>query len=213
MKINEVEQLAGIPKKNIRFYEKEGLLSPRRNSENGYRDYSDIDVSRLRQIKLLRKLAVPIVEIRQMLSGSLTMADALRRHLILLEREEKNIKQIQLFCSRLLDRETALDTLDAESYLREMEQMEQEGVSFMNIGKQDRKKKYIAPIVVTALVLGLLGWLLGIILWGFSVEHAPIFVVALVALIPIAVGVGAVLALIQRIKEIQGGEEDAAGKY
>ena len=156
MKINEVEQLAGIPKKNIRFYEKEGLLSPRRNSENGYRDYSDIDVSRLRQIKLLRKLAVPIVEIRQMLSGSLTMADALRRHLILLEREEKNIKQIQLFCSRLLDRETALDTLDAESYLREMEQMEQEGVSFMNIGKQDRKKKYIAPIVVTALVLGLL---------------------------------------------------------
>ena len=36
MKINEVEALVGITKKNIRFYEEQGLLSPRRNSENGY---------------------------------------------------------------------------------------------------------------------------------------------------------------------------------
>ena len=37
MKINEVEALVGITKKNIRFYEAQGLLSPRRNSQNGYR--------------------------------------------------------------------------------------------------------------------------------------------------------------------------------
>ena len=36
MKINEVEKIIGITKKNIRFYEKEGLLSPCRNKENGY---------------------------------------------------------------------------------------------------------------------------------------------------------------------------------
>ena len=35
LKINEVEALVGITKKNIRFYEEQGLLSPRRNSENG----------------------------------------------------------------------------------------------------------------------------------------------------------------------------------
>ena len=34
LKINEVEALVGITKKNIRFYEAEGLLAPRRNSEN-----------------------------------------------------------------------------------------------------------------------------------------------------------------------------------
>jgi len=33
MKINEVEALVGITKKNIRFYEEKGLLSPSRNSE------------------------------------------------------------------------------------------------------------------------------------------------------------------------------------
>ena len=43
-KINEVEALVGITKKNIRFYEAEGLLSPRRNSQNGYRDYGDAEV-------------------------------------------------------------------------------------------------------------------------------------------------------------------------
>ena len=31
MKINEAEQLLGITKANIRFYEKEGLLTPSRN--------------------------------------------------------------------------------------------------------------------------------------------------------------------------------------
>ena len=31
MKINEVEALVGITKKNIRFYEEQGLLKPGRN--------------------------------------------------------------------------------------------------------------------------------------------------------------------------------------
>ena len=56
MKINEVEALVGITKKNIRFYEEQGLINPRRNSENGYRDYGEEEVAVLRQIKLLRKL-------------------------------------------------------------------------------------------------------------------------------------------------------------
>ena len=67
VKINEVERKAGITKKNIRFYEEQGLISPRRNSENGYREYGDEEVHVLRRIKLLRKLGIPIEEIRQML--------------------------------------------------------------------------------------------------------------------------------------------------
>ena len=39
VKINEVEAQVGITKKNIRFYEEQGLLHPRRSTENGYRDY------------------------------------------------------------------------------------------------------------------------------------------------------------------------------
>ena len=69
MKINEVEAAVGVTKKNIRFYEEEGLISPRREPGNGYRSYSEADVERLRRIKLLRKLDVPLAEIRQMLEG------------------------------------------------------------------------------------------------------------------------------------------------
>ena len=70
MKINEVEAAVGVTKKNIRFYEEEGLISPRREPGNGYRSYSEADVERLRRIKLLRKLDVPLAEIRQMLGES-----------------------------------------------------------------------------------------------------------------------------------------------
>ena len=55
MKINEVEAAVGVTKKNIRFYEEEGLISPSREPGNGYRSYSQADVERLRRIKLLRK--------------------------------------------------------------------------------------------------------------------------------------------------------------
>ena len=87
MKIHEVEQLVGITKRNIRFYEKEGLLTTGRNADNGYRNYEDGDVEVLRKIKLLRKLDVPMDAIRKMQQGALTLTDGLRRHMIQLERE------------------------------------------------------------------------------------------------------------------------------
>ena len=47
MTIKEVETLTGITKANLRFYEKEGLLTPGRSSTN-YREYSEDDVDHLR---------------------------------------------------------------------------------------------------------------------------------------------------------------------
>ena len=91
MKINEVEAAVGVTKKNIRFYEEEGLITPGREPGNGYRSYSQADVERLRRIKLLRKLGVPLEDIRQMLSGAHTVGDGMRRHLVTLERERQNL--------------------------------------------------------------------------------------------------------------------------
>lgn len=95
MKINQVEQLVGITKGNIRFYEKEGLLTPGRNNENGYRDYSDADVAWLKKIKLLRMLDVPIEEILRLKSGALTLEDAMGRHMIQLQRRQANLEAAQ----------------------------------------------------------------------------------------------------------------------
>ena len=52
MQIKHVEELVGITRKNIRFYEDQGLLRPRR-ADNGYREYHEEEITRLKQIKIL----------------------------------------------------------------------------------------------------------------------------------------------------------------
>ena len=58
MKTNELEKEIGLSKYTIRYYEKEGLIQPKRE-ENGYRDYDDETVQKLKIIKFLRNLQIP----------------------------------------------------------------------------------------------------------------------------------------------------------
>lgn len=55
MTIKEVEMLLDIPRATVRFYEKEGLISPTREG-NGYRDYSDEDVEKLKRLLFFERL-------------------------------------------------------------------------------------------------------------------------------------------------------------
>ena len=215
MKINEVEVLAGIAKKNIRFYEEQGLISPRRNPENGYRDYGEEDVLVLRRIRLLRKLDVPIDEIRLMLSGSHTVGDGMRRHLISLERQQRNLQQAMELCQELAYQDIPISQLDTESLLTRMETLEQAGTSFHDVAAQDIKKRYIAPVAVTAVVVTFMTALSGLLLWALTIspeDAPPIWFVLVVIGFFAAVGVGCVAALTQRIREIQKGEIDDAKK-
>lgn len=216
MKINEVEALAGIAKKNIRFYEEQGLLSPKRNPENGYRDYGDEEVLVLRRIRLLRKLDVPIDEIRLMLSGTHTVADGMRRHLISLERSQRNLQQAISLCQELTGQDIPIAQLDTECLLSQMEAMEQSGTAFRDVAAQDIRTRYIAPVAVTAVVVTFMAALSGLLLWAFSVspeDAPPIWFVLVLVGIFAAVGVGCIAALTQRIQEIRKGEIDDAKKY
>ena len=216
MKINEVEQLVGITKGNIRFYEKEGLLTPGRNHDNGYRDYSDADVAWLKKIKLLRMLDVPIEEIRLLKAGTLTLEDAMGRHIIQLQRRQANLEAAQGVCARIRDSGRQLDNLDADGVLESMERQEQEGTKFMNVGKQDKLTRYVSPVGAAAVVLVMMAAVIALIVWGFTVDPAdapPIGVVIAIAAVPVVIIIGVLAALYQRIKQIKGGEEDAASQY
>lgn len=57
MTIKEVEELTGLTRSNIRFYEKEGLFIPSRNA-NGYREYSQDNVEEIKKIAYLRTLGL-----------------------------------------------------------------------------------------------------------------------------------------------------------
>ncbi|MCI8303523.1 MAG: MerR family transcriptional regulator [Lawsonibacter sp.] len=216
MKINEVEAQVGITKKNIRFYEEQGLLSPRRNSENGYRDYGENEVAVLRQIKLMRKLGVPLEEIRRMQAGG-TVADGMRRHLVVLEREQRSLEQSIQLCTALKDREERLEVLDAVGLLEEMERLEQTGTTFQDKQKHDAKPvRYAGAVVMALLTTALMAAVIVLIVWGFAVDPAdapPLALMAVLVAIPAVIILGVLLALFQRIKEIQKGEEDDAKNY
>ena len=220
MKINEVEALVGITKKNIRFYEEKGLLSPSRNSENGYRDYGQEEVDVLRRIKLLRKLGVPIEEIRRMQEGTQTVGDGMRRHLVTLERERRNLDEAARLCTLLKEREIPLRELDAEGVLEEMEKLEQTGTTFQNKQRQDVRIRYVAPVVISAVLVALMAAIAAVMFWGYSVgyvvdpsEEPPLAVILVLEALPLLVIVGVLLALFQRIKEIGRGEIDDAKQY
>ena len=93
MHIKDVEQRTGLSRANIRYYEQEGLVHPARR-KNGYRDYSPDDLETLLRVRLLRRLDVPIEEIRSMQAGKLSLYEALSQRLAALRRREEQARLI-----------------------------------------------------------------------------------------------------------------------
>ena len=97
MKIREIEELSGMPRANIRFYEAEGLLRPDRDA-NGYRNYSEEDLRILQKIRLLRALHVSLEDIRQVASGKRHLEDVLSFHLRTLRDQEEDHRSSREIC-------------------------------------------------------------------------------------------------------------------
>lgn len=132
MKINEVEKLLSVSRSNIRFYEKEGLISPKRK-ENNYRDYSEHDVSKLKKILTLRKLGFTVEEISSMQKGELSLQKASADNVIRLEKEIEDLKGALQLTKSLSKEKTDFETLDHERLWNEITQAEHSGNKFVDI--------------------------------------------------------------------------------
>lgn len=147
MNINELERLTGITKQNIRFYEKKGLLHPARNSENNYREYTPEDLTRLKAIKLLRKLDLPLEDIRKILEDETPLEETLSQHLKALREKQQALTACIDVCKDLLHEAMQSDMppgsqialLNIDETLRKMDEIEKKGGKFMSI-IQDYKK-------------------------------------------------------------------------
>ena len=213
MKIKQVEELVGITKKNIRFYEDQGLLEVKR-AENGYREYGLNDVKRLQEIRLLRKLAIPIEDMRQMYAGQKSLRSCLEYQVEEMERQKNNLVHVQAFCEGLLNADLSLETLDATQCLEQMERLEKEGTNFMDVRKTDvHKKKIMGAALGGGIMVIFMAAMIGIMIWGCMEDPVPIGFMLFMIGIPAAVIIGVIAALIGRVKEIKGGEEDEASKY
>jgi MerR family copper efflux transcriptional regulator len=68
MNIGAAAQLSGLPAKTIRYYEDSGLIRPAARAGNGYRDYSDKDIHKLRFVKHARELGFTVQQCAELLS-------------------------------------------------------------------------------------------------------------------------------------------------
>mgnify|MGYP000539234633 CR=1 FL=1 len=112
--IGELAKLTATDPKTIRFYERVELISPPRHGR--FRTYLASDVRRLKNILTLRRLGVPIAQIREILDMLSPEEDVLasekavrhlKQHLDLLKtRQDELLSQIE-------KTNTALDSLVA----------------------------------------------------------------------------------------------------
>jgi DNA-binding transcriptional MerR regulator len=63
MKVSDVARRSGVPAHVVRYYTRVGLLRPAREQSNGYRVFTQSDVSRLHFIRLAKNLGYTLEEI------------------------------------------------------------------------------------------------------------------------------------------------------
>ena len=118
MNIKEAGALSGVSVRNIRFYEQKGLISPARNPENDYRDYSEDDLDRLKLIRALRMVDMPLETIKEVLCGASLLSDAASSHCANLTGQIKKLETALQFCrelsgGELSDMDELLERMDA----------------------------------------------------------------------------------------------------
>lgn len=132
MTIKEVEKKLNITRANIRFYEKEGLLEPKRN-ENEYRNYSEDDFKRLEKILLFRKCNISIENIRLIFSGVKNIDEVFKEQITVIENEVKQLEGAKIICKKLSQEKSSVDTIDTDKYINIMNSEEQKGNKFYDI--------------------------------------------------------------------------------
>ncbi len=134
MKIKEMESALGISKANIRFYEKEGLLDPKR-AENGYREYTDDDLERLRTIVVLRKLGVSIEHIKKLLNHEESLQNVMKSNILELEEKIEELQGALAVCRQIHKDGVETEDFNASYYLEKIENTEKKGGKFLDICK------------------------------------------------------------------------------
>lgn len=92
MKISEVMKITSLTKKAINYYEENGLISPS-IKDNNYRDYSEADIEKLKQISVLRSFDISVKKIKEILLKPKEMGEILEEHLNNIKLKIANMKR------------------------------------------------------------------------------------------------------------------------
>lgn len=173
MLIKEVEQVTGIKSVNIRYYEKENLIHPIRKM-NGYREYSDEDVRRLKQIKTLRLLNVSVPDIQEVLDGKTSLRSVMEKRLNELQEEEQKIKEIKATCEIIIMDDISVADIDEGILYGDKNTWK---VRLEQIMKEDIDKKFLGKSILYLILWILLGKMFVVGFLHLSPPEADIAVV------------------------------------
>ena len=132
MKINDLEKLLNLKRSQIFYYEREGLITPRREGNN-YREYDEDDLRRLKAIVVLRKLGFTVAEIQELLAGERDLTDILPENLARLEAQAKELEAARRLCRDMERRGVTMESFDADGWFETIETEERNGHRFLDI--------------------------------------------------------------------------------
>lgn len=132
MNVQDVEKELNITRANIRFYEREGLLSPTRK-ENGYRDYSDEDIAQLKRIIILRKLGITVADINKIFKGELSLQTSIDNNIDSLYKQISKLNGAIEVCRIIKQKDVNLSSFPQDHYWELLNQKEQNGEKFNDI--------------------------------------------------------------------------------
>lgn len=121
MNIKQASEQSGVSAPNIRFYEKEGLLTPARQRDNCYRTYTEENIRTLKLIRMLRMLDLPLPAIKEVLQGRQPLQQALEAQQTVLEQQAAHLAAAMQFCADLARQQPQAETLDVDACLTRME--------------------------------------------------------------------------------------------
>lgn len=90
MRLNEVIKQVDLSKRAIKFYEEKVLLKTKRDS-NGYRNYTDKDISLLKEISSYRKMGIGLSDIKRILNDK-----SILKQILIEKKKEITISQNEL---------------------------------------------------------------------------------------------------------------------
>ena len=134
MTIKEIEKLLNISRANIRFYEKEGLLIPKRN-ENEYRNYSEDDIKTLKQIIVFRKCNISIEDIKKIFNGEKSLEQISNEQLTEIEKKINELDNAKKICKMISKEKNNISNFDENKYLEIISSEERKGNMFNNFAE------------------------------------------------------------------------------
>ena len=162
----------------------------------------------------MRKMDSPVEEIKAVLDEQTVLRECLEQHIDLLESERDKLANMQQLAAGMMKAGCTIGNLNTDDWLDQMENMEKEGIDFVDLSKVDvRMKKKLGAVAGGGVVFVWMLFILSVLLWMNRTDSMPVGLLVFFIVATVGVMAGVIAALRSRLQEIEGGEEDEAAKY